>query len=304
MPTILNPTPTEGTGTPFGKVPGALGLPDPFGDLSKVAPGLGGLNKNLLTNLTANSLGIVSPGTRNALQLTNAQTASGSGMPFSGLSDRALFGNIAGFTEGLQEKALQDYNSLIPTIKSTQTVSPELQTEIANRNAINAAAPSPRAAANYAKQLFDEYAAKVRGPGGGISFAPQPYTPKPLDFGNLGVGGGGVGVGAGGPTAPTVANNGLFNVTGNTIGGGPASLGTGGGFTYMGPNPQATDWTTSDPWGVGGFPGGGTPAAGAGPYNPLADASYNDPAKVFGPTANASDLFSSPAALDIFSELV
>jgi hypothetical protein len=184
MPTILNPTPTQGTGTPFGSVPGALGLPDPFGDLSKVAPGLGALNKNLLGNLTSESLGIISPGTRNALQLTNAQTGVGSGMPFSGLSTNQLFGNIAGFSEGLQKQAADQYSSLIPTISKTQTVSPELQTEIANRNSINAAAPSPTAAANYAKQLFDEYAAKVRGPGGGISFGPQPSTPRPLDFGN------------------------------------------------------------------------------------------------------------------------
>jgi hypothetical protein len=161
-----------------------LGLPDPFGDLSKVAPGLGALNKNLLGNLTSESLGIVSPGTRNALQLTNAQTGVGSGMPLSGLSTNQLFGNIAGFSEGLQKQAADQYSSLIPTISKTQTVSPELQTEISNRNSINAAAPSPRAAANYAKQLFDEYAAKVRGPGGGISFGPQPSTPRPLDFGN------------------------------------------------------------------------------------------------------------------------
>ncbi len=181
MPLQLNPTPTQGTGTAFGKVPGALGLPDPFGDLSKVAPGLAGLNKNILGNLTSESLGVISPGTRNALQLAAAQRGVGGGMgPNSGLSTNDLFGNIAGFSEGLQNQALQGYNSLIPTISKTQTVDPALQTEISNVNALRRAAPSPQQQFNLAKSLYDEYAAKVRGPGGGISFSPQPFSPSPL----------------------------------------------------------------------------------------------------------------------------
>ena len=177
IPFNLTPPPTEGTGTAFGAVPGNLGLPDPFGDLSKVAPGLGGVNQNLLTNLTSESLGQISPGTRNALQLAAAQRGVGAGMgPFSGLSTNDLFGNIAGFSEGLQNRAAQQYASLIPTMSGTQTVTPALQTDIANRNATMAAAPNPTAAASYARQLFDDYARMVRGPGGGTGPANNPFN--------------------------------------------------------------------------------------------------------------------------------
>lgn len=238
MPTILNPTPTQGTGTPFGSVPGNLGLPDPFGDLSKVAPGLGGVNQNLLTNLTANSLGIVSPGTRNALQLTNAQNATRSGMGISGLSDQALFGNIADYSNKLQQQAVQDYNTLIPTLSRTQTVDPALQTEIANTNAIRGAAPSPTAAANYAKMLFDEYAAKVRGPGGGYTITGSP---------------------AGGtrtPAAPSPGADASFWGGGGTMVGGP-----GAGTT--GTTPAPFDWFAS----TFGRPAAGGAAPARGPGN-------------------------------------
>ncbi len=219
MATILNPTPTHGTNDPFGAVPGQLGLPDPFGDLNKVAGGgLGALNKNLLTNLTSESLGVISPATRNALAITNAQRGQGSGMPLSGLSTNDLFGNIAGFSEGLQKQAADQYGSVLGAMKATQTNTGELQTEIANTNALRNAASDPRQKFNLAKSLYDEYAAKVRGPGGGISFGPQPFAPSPL----LSAGGAAPTTYSGTGAAPYAPKpGGPFNVTGNTIGGGP-----------------------------------------------------------------------------------
>jgi hypothetical protein len=225
------------------------------------------VNKNLLTNLTSNSLGIISPGTRNALQLAAAQRGVAGGMgPNSGLSTNDLFGNIAGFSEGLQKQAVQDYSSLIPTISGTQTVNPALQTEIANRNSINAAAPSPQAAASYAKQLFDEYAAKVRGPAGGISFGPQPYTPAPLNFGSPA---GGTapdtrGINYGGTTYYGGATPGAGGATGITSLAG--DVGAGGVPINTGSNP-VTGTSNFDPFGgFGSFfaPTGGNDLAGQG----------------------------------------
>lgn len=311
MPLNLYPTPTQGTGTAFGAVPGVLGLPDPFGDLNKAAGGgLGPLNQNLLTNLTSESLGVISPGTRNALAITNAQRGQGSGMPLSGLSTNDLFGNIAGFSEGLQKQAADQYSSLIPTISKTQTVDPALQTEIANINALRSAAPSPTAQFNLAKSLYDQYAAKVRGPGGGISFAPQPYTPKPLDFsGGVGVGGGGVGLGAGGPTYDPSKFDWYTSTFGKPATTAGADLPWGSSVatepTYMGPNPNA--------------PGQGVPYtdpktgqtypdiySGPGASVPVIDDALSQAFGTFGPGGfgNVGDLFSSPgAAQDIFSEL-
>ncbi len=297
MATILNPAPTQGTGTPYGAVPGSLGLPDPFSDLSKVAPGLGGVNKNLLTNLTSNSLGILSPGTRNALQLAASQRGVQSGMgPNSGLSTNDLYGNIAGFSEGLQKQAVQDYSSLIPTISGTQTVNPALQSEIANTNALRGAAPSPTAAANYAKQLFDEYLNKVRGPGGGtVGGGPaggSRTTPWSSSFGQ----GGGTMVGGalGTPTqAPTQPYD-WFNQTFGPGAGVSADVGGVPVNTVSGP-----DSSQFDPFsGFGSFGAGGT-GQGYGASEPAAPAGGSYYA---GPNPDLGNLFGNNAD-DIFAGL-
>ncbi len=277
-------------------MPGNLGLPDPFGDLSKVAPGLAGVNKNLLGNLTSNSLGIISPGTRNALQLAASQRGVASGMgPNSGLSTNDLFGNIAGFSEGLQKQAVQDYNSLIPTMSKTQTVDPALQTEIANTNALRGAAPSPTAAANYAKQLFDEYASKIRGPGGGTFGGGGPAggtKPTPWDS-SFGQGGGTVTGGAlGTPTAAPTQPFDWFNATFGAGAGGAADVGGVPVNTVQGP-----DSSQFDPFsGFGSFGAGGT-GQGYGASEPAAPGAGNYYA---GPNPDAQPAYSGN---DIYSEL-
>lgn len=162
----LNPAPRAGNG-PFGMVPGPLGLPDPAGDLARQVPGLSDLNKGVSSGILNKLNGTLSPSTLNALKNAQAQFGVSSGMPNSGLSWNSLYGNIAGASEAQQHEGIQDYNSWIPTVSGTQTVRPELQTEIANINSINAAAPDPTQAASYAKQLFDQYLASMRGGGGG-----------------------------------------------------------------------------------------------------------------------------------------
>jgi hypothetical protein len=305
----LYPNPTQGTGTAYGAVPGVIGAPDPFGDLSKVFDALPGVNKTLGTNLQANALGIISPGSRNALNIEAAQKNYGRGFgggPMAGLSDNDLFGNIVDYSNKLQQQAVQNYNSLIPTISKTQTVDPNLLTQIADRNATLRSAYSPVQHELNAERLFNDYLAKVHGPGGGISFGAQPYSSPTGSSANswqspssINPGGGGVGVGAGGP-AP--ANNSIFNVTGHMVGAGPVSN------TDLG-----ADWTKSDPWGTGGFPGGGEPAPGAGPYNPAEDKTYGAGniddilAQIYGTNGpggfgNTGDLLASGAG-DIYSEL-
>ena len=65
--------------------------------------------------------------------------------------------NLGLATEDLQNKGISNYNSTIPTISSTQTVNPALQSEINSQNATNAAAPDPGRAASYAQGMFDKY---------------------------------------------------------------------------------------------------------------------------------------------------
>lgn len=149
--------PQAGQGA-FGAVPGPISVPSPYRDLASVYPNLSGTNQAVSDVLSSKLAGEVSPNTLNALRTAAAQWGVGSGMgPMSGLSTNSLFANIAGFSEKQQQEGLQDYTSLIPAVSQTQTVRPELQAEIAARNAEMAAAPDPAAAAQYALSLFDRY---------------------------------------------------------------------------------------------------------------------------------------------------
>lgn len=162
----LNPQPQAGSGA-FGAVPGSLGLPQPYENLSGVVPNLGALNKTASGDILSNLQGTLSPATEHALQTASATFGTASGMPGSGLSYNSLYGNIAGASEGQQAQGLQQYNSFIPTASGTQTVPPGLQTQIAGTNASNAAAPDPSQSASYSEQLFNQYLNQLKGPGGG-----------------------------------------------------------------------------------------------------------------------------------------
>lgn len=170
----VNPSPRSGRGA-FGAVPGALGLPSPFTDLSSVYPNLSGTNAATSAAIMAKLRGELSPGTVNAIQDAAATFGVGSGMlggGGGGFSPDSLYSNdalrrIGMASEAQTQQGLQDYASLIPTISSTQTVRPELQTEIAATNAFTGAMPNPSEAASYAQGLFDKYLAKLSSPAGG-----------------------------------------------------------------------------------------------------------------------------------------
>jgi hypothetical protein len=186
----INPTPQQGQGA-FGSVPGVLGMPNPAADLGSQLPGLTGLNTTASGDIMAQLQGQLSPGTLNALKSASAVYGQNWGMPGSGFETNALMGNIAGFSEGQVNKGIANYNSLIPTVSSTQTVSPALQTEISTQNALNAAAPNPGQAASYAQSLFDKYLKQLRGPGGGtVSYGgggggtTQTITSAPPNYSN------------------------------------------------------------------------------------------------------------------------
>lgn len=177
------PAPRTGQG-PFGMVPGNIALPQPAQDLAAAYPNLGQTNAAVSRSIMAGLEGELSPATINALQDANAAFGISSGMPGmrpgSFLNFR-LGRNIGTTAEALKNQAIQQYNALIPTISGTQTVSPQLQTQIAEQNAINLAAPDPRAAASHAEELYNRYLSQMSGgtriAGGG---GPAPYTPPAL----------------------------------------------------------------------------------------------------------------------------
>lgn len=228
----INPAPQPGQG-PFGTVPGPVGLPDPYSDLSRALPILPGLNSQVGNNLINQLQGRLSPETQQAIQDASARFGVGSGMPGSGLMRYRTARDLGLSTEALQQQGMQNYNQTIPTISRTQTVDPNTQIGLAQWNAINRSAPDPTQAAAYAKQLFDEYLNAMRGPGGGRQ-------------------------GGGGPSGGTMAPPSTGGYTGpRGFGFNDLAPGSGGGDGYSGDpldymfgfDPEAQDWLQgTDPY--------------------------------------------------------
>ena len=248
----MNPTPQQGSG-PFGSVPGAVGPitastvaqpPNPFTTLSGVVPGLSGLNSGASSFINSELGGQLSPGTINALTNLSAERGIGSGMgPASGLWSNALLGNVAGATEALQQHGVGDFNSFLPTVAQTETITPQEQIQInsqnaglsqqaalanqqmAQWNATMAAAPNPAAAQSYAQQLFDRYMnpASSTGISRGPWTPPQAPTPRslsPINYGPAGTPFGAASDMTQGGYGPAYANPGASYATG---GGGASS---------------------------------------------------------------------------------
>lgn len=183
-PYNVNPAPRTGRGT-YGMVPGTIDLPSPAADLGVQYPNLGGTNAALSRNILSGLEGQLSPGTINLLQDTNAAWGVASGMPGSQFAGNRLARNLGLTSEAIQQQALKDYASIIPTISRTQTVSPETQIGVAEQNALNLAAPDPAAAQSYAQQLYQRYLQGMSSPGGGtgrVASQGGPYTPIKRDW--------------------------------------------------------------------------------------------------------------------------
>jgi hypothetical protein len=134
-----SPGTQSGSGV-FGAVPGQVQMPQPYQDLSSVYPGLAQQNQTLSDNMLAEMYGSLSPGTMDALNQIQEQWGGGEPLNLSpeslGLTDQEL-----------QSLGIGTYSGLMPTISTTQTVSPEVQAQIAEYNAMQAAAPNPTAQA-------------------------------------------------------------------------------------------------------------------------------------------------------------
>ena len=226
-----SPTPQPGSG-PFGAVPGVIpgvtpvtasytpipsavttGMPDPFGDLSRIYPNLSGTNQAVSGDILSQLAGQLSPSTIAALQNASATFGVGMGTPGSAFGANYGVQSVGQTAEALQQQGLQNYNSILPTVSGTQTVSPSVQANIGEfnagaqnqvaqanaaqqnqlsqfnagvgnqanltnlgvteQNALDAAAPNPTQSASYAQQLFNQYLAAMRSPAGGTLRMPQ-----------------------------------------------------------------------------------------------------------------------------------
>lgn len=140
----------------YGMVPGAIGLPNPAGDLAARYPNLSGANEQLSSNIMSQLEGELSPETVDALRQNAAQFGVSSGMPGSDFAKFKGLRSLGLATEQMQGEGLRNYLAAITGISNTQTVRPELQTEIATQNAVWNAAPDPQMAAMEQLRRFED----------------------------------------------------------------------------------------------------------------------------------------------------
>lgn len=179
-----NPSPSPHAGvSPFGMVPGSVGLPNPAGDLAGVYPNLSGQTGQLSKNIMSELQGELSPETINMIQDKAARFGVSMGSPGSPFAGAQGLKNLGLTVEQQQKGGLADYLNAITGISKTQTVSPELQTEIAQQNAVWNAAPDPAMAAAEQQKLLDKYLNETRGPAGGTGGVGAPWWQQ----GNTGV---------------------------------------------------------------------------------------------------------------------
>ena len=164
MAVAQSPLSQNGQGQ-FGRIPGNLSLPDPFSDVSSVYSNLAKTNSAVSNDILSKLDGTLSPGTQRALADAAASRGVFSGMPGSDFSWNNLYGNIAGASEQQQQQGIADFNQTLPTVAGTETVSPVLQTEIGNQNAVNNASPDPAASPvtprNCSTNIFQPFAGQL-----------------------------------------------------------------------------------------------------------------------------------------------
>jgi hypothetical protein len=167
---VLNPTPQGGQGA-FGAVPGQLGLPTSIYDqLKSNVPNYGALTSSATGDIGSELAGRLSPGTTNLLQDKAAamgiNLGQPGGQPGNTITNQNFLNSLGLTSEGLAHQGVTDYNTFTGTAGSQQ-LAPELQSEIALQNAVDAAAPNPASAQSYAQSLFDKYLKEQSNPAGG-----------------------------------------------------------------------------------------------------------------------------------------
>lgn len=171
----LNPAPTQGSGTTFGMVPGAIGAPPSIWQQTQSIPGEAANTAAEQSLINSQLNGQLSPTTTE--NLTNSAASRGLSLGQggnTGLTNEILLNTLGLTQEQLQQQGNQNYLSFL-SASGQQQQSPTLLTDIASRNATMAAAPNPTLAAEEAIAL---------GQGTGRTSAPNFQMPS--GYGNTG----------------------------------------------------------------------------------------------------------------------
>lgn len=156
-PYNINPKPQTGADSAYGFVPGALSIPDLLGDITSLIPNLPELTSEASSQILSRIRGEFTPKEEAEFQDIGARFGQSSGMPGSGLSLNKAKRERTIAANELSRQGLSEFQSFLPTIARTLTVSPETQIGTAGINAMNAAAPNPFKAQTTAQNLFNKY---------------------------------------------------------------------------------------------------------------------------------------------------
>jgi len=150
----INPTPQAGSG-PFGSVPGQIGLPSSLYAQSLAAvPGLNQNAQKASSDVQSLLEGQVSPDTQDYISRLIAAKGVTTGVAGTPFNTADLVKSLGLTSEQLMTSGLGAYNQLLSTVGGLQ-LSPELQSNIAERNAMMAAAPNPTAAHDQLLRDFE-----------------------------------------------------------------------------------------------------------------------------------------------------
>lgn len=133
-----NPSPQDGSGI-FGSVPGAVQMPQPFRSLSNVYPQLPQTNAALSSDILSNLTGAVSPATIAAIHDAGAKFGVNAPTNLSPLS-------LGETDTSLESQGLKEFDSALPVLSQTQTVSPEVAAQVAQFNADQSSQANPNIA--------------------------------------------------------------------------------------------------------------------------------------------------------------
>lgn len=174
----INPQPQFGSGSAYGAVPGAIGLPpSTYSQVGGVLPNLNQLTGQTGEIIGSELAGQLPSGTIGSFQDAAAAFGVSSGMPGSGLQKNMGLESLGLSALQMQQTGLKDYQSILSSLGSTQ-LDPSLISNIAAQNAMYAAAPDPSAAADILTKLAGGGGGGMTlGGGGGAKTTPVAGTP-------------------------------------------------------------------------------------------------------------------------------
>ena len=151
-----SPTPTAGSGTAYGRVPGQIQMPPSrWQQLGTAYPNLTQQTETAASNVMNDLLGELSPTTMQTLQDEAAAYGVKSGLPGSGYAGNRGLRNLGINIEKQKQQGLQNYLNMTGQIGQMQA-DPNLMAQIAQYNSQLAAAPDPELASLEQQRLWQE----------------------------------------------------------------------------------------------------------------------------------------------------